>query len=284
MDEHFENYVTLVLGYLLYTESYQLYKYIKKWFHKLPFFNSTDIVNKPISDYIIMKGKASKLYTFTADDIFNYRIVELSPYTHYHEDFLMSDRFIQPYDKTKYLLNASYNQRNIFTKFFSWLFPIYHVNHNDEVTIFGKIIHNDNFIMNDYSKYPLVKAKMIAHDMDETGLLDHVQQQEVNKITIQIIKVTILGSMLYLLAKYSIYPKVKRFFKLFRYRAQVHCDSCKIKPCNLLCEKCEYLTNYCDECYIAFQAKINKAELELNNIRCANCQRVLDKVQKLLID
>jgi hypothetical protein len=278
MDERIENYLTIFISYLLYTESYNLYKLIKKFLNKLSFFE-----NKGDSDYLIIKGNAEKFFTISGE-LFNNTIIELSQHTHYHEDFLLSGSLIQPYEKTHYLLRPKLNNTNFFTKFISWLFPVYVLSHRDEVLVYGKVERNENFLMNDYNNYTTVKAKLMAHNMEEGQMLRYIQKQEAAKLTFQVLKIAIYGSVLYLLARHSVYPKFKRLLKLFRYKAQVHCSNCKIKLCNLLCEKCEYLTNYCDGCYINFQNKINSSEIVLENIRCGNCNAVLDRVQKLLLE
>jgi hypothetical protein len=290
MDE-INNYFTIFIGYFLYNETCKLYKCITKFINKLDFFNSSLHITKASdlkkinSNYIIATGEAEKLYTISGE-LFNSSIIELTKSSSYHEDFLLNPNglFIQPYDKTHYSLKRLNLGTNILLRFISWLFPTQVLDNNDIITVYGKINTNPNDIMSDYSQYTLIKAKRICHNIDFETMKSIVQHSEVRKITLQISKVIMLGSLMFFMSRVTILPKLKRLYKLLRYRASIYCSVCNERPCNLLCEKCDYITNYCDICYLAFQEKINNAEVKLDDIKCGNCKATLQKVQKLLIE
>jgi hypothetical protein len=286
MDEHLENYLTILITYLFYTESQRLYKFIRKFINKLDFFNNTsNSFTKGNTKYLLASGKAEKLYTISGE-LYNNKIIDLTPQMQYHEDFILNPgrMFIQPYDKTDYILKPKIPGNNIFYKILAFFFPAQALENGDKIVVYGKVNNNKFDIMNEYSDYTLITAKEVFYEYDKTEALAVIQKQEINKITLQAIKVSFLASLVYLLTRYSIWPKMKRLLKLIKYKARIYCQNCGVKPCNLLCEKCEYLTSYCHECYIGFQDKINALEIVLENIKCGNCNSILDKAQKLLTE
>ena len=53
-----------------------------------------------------------------------------------------------------------------------------------------------------------------------------------------------------------------------------------INLCNVMCEKCSNVAQYCDICYLNLQEKIDKSQIYLDEIKCKFCDRVLDYCQK----
>lgn len=79
---------------------------------------------------------------------------------------------------------------------------------------------------------------------------------------------------------YGYYQKWKSNRK-FRYG--IYCTKCKNNLCNVLCEKCENVTNYCSDCYKQFQVEIDNKKIKLKDIKCIHCNLILNSVQELTI-
>ena len=66
-------------------------------------------------------------------------------------------------------------------------------------------------------------------------------------------------------------------------RCGIYCNKCKHNLCNVLCEMCENVTNYCSDCYKQLQFEIDNNKIKLKDIKCIHCNLILNSVQELTI-
>jgi hypothetical protein len=243
-----------------------------------------DIKNLPDKSFVILEGSANKIYERKTTYI-DKSIILSESNTTYYEDFLLSGRFspsclIQPYQKTKlnnlqlrYLQKETYDSflyKIVFTKSQT-------ISNGDIVYVFGKVNKNTNDITSNMMKYVNVKPKAISGkslgDLQNTCTsLYPIFTNCLQAITLTLF--VYIGTL-------KLLPSIKKLLSRPRQRLRILCKDCNVNPCNILCEKCENLSEYCANCYIKLQDRINSDEILLENIKCPFCNGILDHVQKL---
>jgi hypothetical protein len=301
-------YSTCIIGYGIYSISKRLYKQIKKFFKQIKIFKTitpqiTDVRNMKLFDkkakfdenYLILEGECDKLFTRYGNEKVK-NIIISEAFTTYYEDFFLNlsnniinsnnKVFVQPYQKTKLInLNRKYiDDGNWFYRIIRALFfeknPV--LEKGDKAIIFGKIIQNKKDIIKEFSNYYSIKAKYIYKDGSYNDLVKFIKKTHIKNIFFNSFVLGLLLSIFYFQVKSYIIPGIKRIFSKIKKRMSIYCKECKINPCNIMCEKCENIVDYCDNCYIKLQEKINRNEIRLEMIKCPFCNKRLDACQKLM--
>lgn len=266
------------------TKDIKKYKMFKDVFTK----HSSENINQASKKggLVVLDGYAKKIYERT-NNLVDSEIIISKSNSWYIENFVVNclnqnSFLIQPNQNTKMFslprrFNNKANMRRIWNQLFKFKSEI--INSGDRVYLVGKVITNKNDLI-PYSKDIFqIKPYMIS----EHSLID--LQNECLSI-FPIIK----NSLKLVFAGFLIYFGLVHFknciidyYSRRKRRDGVLCHKCNIEPCNILCEKCENLTNYCSICYLSLQSEINNKQIRLDNVKCIHCNKVLDVVQKLIV-
>lgn len=299
MDEFTELYFSGIILFGIYEISHVFLKSIKKYIKKLKFLkkikNENMLYNKGImhntenKEYILVNGKTEKLYP-RSGDLINKNIILSEGYSRYTEDFKLDvSMLIQPYQNTSfhnfdksYIYTQKENENSLL-KFFKFIF----FRKSDvlldgkEVFVFGKMNKNSWDILDAYKDLYHIKAKAIDTKSFES-LISNIHSKSLEKCITYAGFLVMLSIILYYETRGFLIPLFKKLFFTIKHRNLIFCKECNNNPCNLMCEKCENIADYCDNCYVKLQEKINNDEISITEIKCHFCTRTLDKTQKLL--
>ena len=277
-------------GYLIISSSYasigftkSLIKQYKKYSIAKKLFNQiglNNIIN--IDNFYLLSGEAKKLIS-PIKNTFNENLIGLKSNSTYFENFILICEkikyIIQPTPLTKfYSLTKSYitNEKNNLpevNKLFISKSEI--LSNGDNIYLFGKIINNKGNIIENYQNLKHIKPYMISHlsfdDLKKNALSFY-------PLIKSIIKISFCG-LLFLIGIKHFYLKYQYWTNINKKRFSLKCTKCKTNLCDILCEKCENLTNYCSKCYLELQNKINSKKIKLKSIKCVHCNKILDVVQ-----
>ena len=114
-------------------------------------------------------------------------------------------------------------------------------------------------------------------------LMNKVKNKHIDKILHHIFICALCGFVIYLQIR-NYFLKAKRCFERFQRRERLMCKDCELSLCNVMCEKCNHMTEYCDLCYLHLQDKIDRSEILLDDVKCNSCKNVLDYCQKFSYD
>lgn len=292
LEEFIQVYLTGILSFAVYTTMSSLFKEINKFIDKRNFFNGS----KDKNIYQICEGQAEKLMRRQSNENYNKHFKNLllsQSFSTYYEDFKVKGKdktyIIQPYQKTKIMnLTKTFikidENESFYNKIFKRLFfkesPT--LMEGDYISVFGKLNNKEDDEIELYENLPTIKAKTIFKDKNVESLANYELKISAQKILFKFLSFTLILLLLEHQLKAQIIPRFFKFFKRFKSRRFIYCKLCKINTRNILCEKCENLTEFCDNCYSSFQSKIELDQIKLNDIKCPHCNKVLDAVQKLI--
>ena len=261
---------TLIKQYNKYLDSKQLFSKI----------GNNNIMN--INKYYLLAGEAKKLIS-PIKNTFNQDLIGLKGNTVYFENFILNCNnlkyIIQPTPLTKffslkkcYIRNENNNLPEVNKLFISKSEVL---NNGDKIYLFGKAIENKGNLIENYENLIQIKPYIISHS----------SYDELKKICLSIypmvktcIKISFVGIFLLIGIKHF-YLKYQYWKNRNKRRYVLKCNVCKNNLCDILCEKCENLTNYCSQCYSKLQDEINSKKIKLKNIKCVHCNQILDIVQ-----
>jgi hypothetical protein len=286
--DYIQLYTLSMSCWALYYVGGSVIKEVKKLMKKIKFLK--DMTNKsPNShnDYIIIQGKANKIYPRYGDYIDNSVVVSESNNT-YYEDFYLNDDaskyIVQPYQGTR-IHNCQYKylakSRRFLFDFFFLKSKSQTISNSDHIYIFGKLNKNPKDIIEEFHHLANIKPKEIS-GLSLTDLVYHIKSKHTTRIFFSSILGVLLSYITINGLRYYIWPKYKSLFRTIKTRTRIFCKQCDINPCNIMCEKCTNLSEYCDECYSGLQERINNDEIELANITCIHCSSPLVLCQVLI--
>jgi len=277
-------------GYLVISSSYAsinftklLIKQYKKYSIAKNLFNQIGLNNTiNIDNFYLLSGKVKKLIS-PIKNSFNENLIGVKGNSTYFENFILICEKIKyiilPTPLTKfYSLTKSYitNEKNNLpeaNKLFISKSEI--LSNGDNIYLFGKIISNQGNIIENYENFKHIKPYMISHSS-----FDDLKKNSLSFYPIlkSILQISFCG-LLFMIGIKHFYLKYQYWNNINKKRFSVKCTNCKNNLCDILCEKCENLTNYCSKCYLELQNKINSKKIKLKNIRCVHCNKTLDVVQ-----
>lgn len=265
-------------------------------------YSFQEIKNFNHDDYVIIKGTSQKIYPRYGSYIDKNVIVSIGNST-YIEDFTLKNDLnsmksiknvknqienflIQPYPGTRmHNLTTQYLTKSttFWSKVSKFLFfsKSQTIKDKDQLYIFGKLNRNPNDISSEFSNYFNIKPKEIS-GLSLRNLTYYIKEKHTTKIFFQTLLFIIISGVIFFHIKLYFYPELKNMMNRVRYRSRILCVTCNREPCNTLCEKCYNLTEYCDNCYINLQEKINTNQIKLENIKCLFCGDILDSCQRLI--
>lgn len=257
-------------------------KMIKK-FRVRRFFASAEKSAGKMEDgkFIAVEGKVGNIARRKGNYI-DRSIILSEGNTTYYEDFLLFGNFsptclIQPYQKTKLKELSKHYLRNETEKSFFGKNIFYSkspsVCEGDYVYIFGKINTNPSYILPEFKDYLNIKPYYI-----NGRSFDDLKKEctTIAPILSSLIKLGMCSLILYIMYLAFGPSRIR-----VRERSNLICKECRLNPTNIMCEKCENIGEYCDECYLQLQKRIDDDEISLHSIKCAYCKDILDCVQRL---
>lgn len=283
----------------LFTSGHSIYKELCKFIKKLQFlkiFKETknylaNLKDLAHDEYIIVEGKAKKLFARYGSYI-NSGIIISQSNTTYYEDFLIkinmnSSYLIQTYPGTRFHdLQRSFLALPV-SKWEKFFYKIFYkqsqvLNDGDKICLFGKINKNLLDVPPKFQNYLAnVKAKEITLESLET-LFSKIKEKHINGLYFKFLLFTLAGIFVYFQTKYFFWPKMRNSKSAIRERSRIFCKECNREPCNVICEKCYNMTEYCDGCYVNLQNKIDNEIIRLEDVKCLFCGYTLESCQKLL--
>jgi hypothetical protein len=301
------NLFSIFIGfYSFYSSSIQFFKYFKKFLKKMKFFrnflnfqknceskeNPSSKLSKSktfISDnYAMMQGRAIKIFSRLSEEIDTSIIISKSNTT-YYEDFLLLTNwkkekfFIQPDNKTKFFyLPKQYLRQDLPNRFLNFFYKIIFrksevIRDKDYIYLFGKIEKNPQ-VFESFKDMICVRPKDISGNSFDF-MMKRVKSEHVNKILHLAFVFAISGFVIFIQLK-NYFHRIKKFVSRLKRRRRVTCKECGENLCNVMCEKCSNMTEFCDRCYLNLQAKIDSGEINLEDVKCCFCKGVLDYCQK----
>jgi hypothetical protein len=297
IQDFFKLYIFSFSCYMFYTTGCSLFKEIKKLLKKLNFLSKSgqefSIKKLSHNEYAIVTGKAEKIYPRYGSYIDKNIIVSESNTT-YYEDFFFyltsgEKCIVQPYPGTrlhnltlKYLKNNN-EENKIWDRITKILFftKSQTINNGDILHIFGKINKNENDVVREFSNLINIKPKEIS-GRSINDLIHKIKEKHYTKIFFDGLFFILCGLLMTYHLKFYLFDKIKKMRHTIKHRTRIYCKECNINPCNILCEKCLNLSEYCDVCYMNLQEKINNEEINIADIKCSHCKKTLDYCQKLL--
>lgn len=184
---------------------------------------------------------------------------------------------IKPNHNTNFLwlkkrwLNPEEMKKHFFTKLFLQKSPT--IQDNERLFILGKILEN--------KKEDIIEIKPYYISAHHFGDIE-VESSSIFPFIDIGIKLAFIGLFTYLGIKYFRY-KLNQWKKNKRLRSSIKCGFCQQRLSNILCAKCENVTNYCKTCYLSLQQKIERNEISLDDIKCVHCGQTLDVVNSLIV-
>ena len=284
-------------GYLLFRASKKLLREIRKLIGIINITKSANIITDLqklsiinqtlLKPFVFIKGTSEKI--FNRDTSYIHKDIILSySNSNYLEDFFLNLKkgkvLIQPHPKMQHFnLENSYlkNDSGIFSSLFRYLFnsesPV--VRSGDEFMVYGRIKNNKDYVLKDQEMYLNIKPVFIERGGDISSFCISVRSMQITKTFLALTSfLMISGGLLFY---YSIFYKKKIKHSNMK-RNRVYCLKCNINPCNILCEKCDYLNEYCSDCFKNFQNEINDDNLLLKDLKCCFCKEVLNIAQLLI--
>lgn len=267
------------------TKDIKRYQMFKESFRKKPI----EYINQTSSKggLVVLNGFAKKIYERN-NNLVDSEIIISKSNSWYIENFVVESTnnfesfLIQPNQNTKMFslprrYNNKENMRSIWNRLFKFKSEI--INSGDQVYLIGKIITNKNDLVPYSENLSQIKPYMIS----EHSIVD--LQNECLSIFPMIktgTKLLIAGCLFYFgLVHFK--NCIVDYYRRRKRRDGILCHKCNLEPCNILCEKCENLTNYCSICYLSLQSEINNKHISLDDIKCVHCNKVLNVVQKLIV-
>ena len=298
---------SLIIDILMGALSYGWFKLLKKLFKEIGrlrgLFYLTDktsiitnindlnkLEKSKLKPFFFLKGKTEKIYKREGNYL-KPDIILSNCNNKYLEDFFLNidggKVIVQPHFKMKYSnFDSEYirNERTTLSKLLNFLFfsksPV--LKENQEIILFGQINESSNNIISEFENF-----KNIIPDYIEKG--SNLSNVSVALRSIQINK-TVLTAGLFLFCTgaaitlfYRIYWNYfKKFFFIKKKRIRIYCKKCNSNPCNVFCENCLELNEYCNGCFKNFQDEIDEGKITLNDIRCCKCSKKMEDVQYLV--
>ncbi len=240
---------------------------------------------------MIIKGTTLKLFN-RKSSYMNPNVILSYGNSTYMEDFILNLKnkekvLVQPNLKTKpFNLDTSYliSNDSWFKKVWNFCFfkkiPV--LKAYQEVLIYGKLTKNNLSTIKEYEKYVTIVPKFIDRSCESPSNFDNYRSLKILKVKLALFGVLFLTGALVSLFTSFYWLKIKNFFFKVRERKSIYCKICKERPCNILCEECDGLNEYCSICFKSLENYISDGRIQLSDIRCCNCSKELDKAQIIM--
>ncbi len=250
-----------------------------------------NMLNLYLEKYVIIKGTTEKLINRDSPNMNPNVILSYGNYR-YIEAFLLNLKtdekvLVQPDLGTKvFNLEKSYikSENNwidkIWNVFFYQKTPVLLT--DQKVLIYGKLTKNNMNTIIENDKYVSIIPKFIDKSSHPSSYFDNYRSLLISKVEFQLLGFLVISSVLVNLFTYFYWLKIKNFIFKVKERKRIYCKICNEKPCNILCEECDSLNEFCSVCFKSLENLIIDGKIELKDIRCCNCSKVLEKAQILM--